>query len=272
MGKIPYTKSYKWNYYTCGINLTLDSHCNFSSSNFTFDSLLEYTEIYSAITTETKQEAFRINITYDSGFYSSVSAILIYNGTSYFGSQVGSGNNIEFNKIISIPILSTPATENKNFYWDFTFTANGNSYKFNSTSHSQSVNAIIFQNCNATFKIPIVVNFTIYDEDNRSLINVSTFEATFQYKVSGSISTKNFSYTAPMINSSFIFCTNTNDTYVVDSTIKINKIGYNERTYFLKGKSYTNITTNEKLYLLNSNFGSNIIIQVKNPGLQPLAG
>lgn len=228
---------------------------------------VENSQTYSASTYETTTESFILNMSYSSSEWSSISGNLIYNGTSYLGTKSGSGNNLLFTKSLTIPEINT--TTNKTFYWTIYLTNSSGTFAYNSTSHNQTVQNITFTQCSATYPVTFV-NYSIYDETSLALIN-SSFVATFTYRIgSGESSTYSFSSSAD--NTSFAFCTNANETFYVDSIIRIEASDYNERTYSFNDEEFTNSTTYKSLYLSNSSISTSVIIEVRDAGLTPLEG
>lgn len=266
------TDIYEWNVLSCGINTT-STICSFANNNYTLDirDFLENSITFNTTSFEFKVEDFSFNITYNSTAYTSISSNLYYNNTIYSTTRQGIGDTVIISRNLSIPTISGTAPINNSFYFEILLSNATGTFKFNSTINNQTIDEILFQFCNATFSTPIVVNFSIYDEDSRELIN-SSMDATFGYSLSGLNLFKNHTFDSNSSEISFIFCTNAHETFLVDSTISLNKTGYTARTYFFNDEEYTNITTQTGLYLLNSTKGSNIIVEVKDQGLAPLEG
>jgi len=210
---------------------------------------------------------FSINITYDSSEYSSVSGTLVYDGTSYLGTSIGSGNEKVFSKSIQIPLVSS--SQNKTFYWTFAMTNSTGTSDYNSTFYNQTVNPINFSQCGTGTQ---VVNFSIRDEDTNSLIN-SDFEASFIYTLT-QFSSLNKNVSVDLSgSSSYVFCIDPNATYYSQDIIQISSTGYDTRDYNLAFEVYSNNTPiNTNLYLLNSSAGTDVIIETKDAGLSPLRG
>lgn len=228
-------------------------------------------ETYNSSTYETKKENFAINITYDNETYSSLSANLIYNGTTYIGTKSGTGTEVMFSREIDVPVIST-AQENVSFYWDITVSNSTSSYNSQTSSNNQSINELIYVLCNATYASPVFVNFTIKDEDTLSPLNAE-MDAAFRYSLGGDLF-ENYSLdSAAASTDSYSFCTNKNDTFITNSIIGLSASNYNDRTYTIPNTNYSNVsTTLTDLFLENSSLSSDIIIQVVNQGLQPLQG
>jgi len=234
--------------------------------NFSNIELIENSQNFSNDTFDTSVERFRINITYDSSVYSSSSAILIYNGTSYLGTSVGTGNTRDFYYDLNIPVVVSQ--KNHSFYWIISLSNFTNTVILNSTFRNQTVNPTNFSYCGIGSK---AVNYSIYDEDTRVLVN-STFDATFVWKLnqSGTI-TKNVSVDLGNL-ANYTFCINTNRTFFTSADMLITSTGYSPRTFSFFEQPYSNTTTNQRLFLLNSSATNSrdITIILKDTGLTPL--
>ena len=229
----------------------------------------ENAQTYNSTTTELSSENFKINVNLTSSDWIGATANLIYNGTSYLGTKSGSGNNLIFSRLINIPTFNSfPA--NATFYWEFLFTNSSGTSKFNSSDNNQTISELIFTRCNSTYNSPVVVNYTIYNESSLSLINAS-FDASFVYWVGDTNLNKNY-FLSAVSNTTFQFCTNSNETYYVDAIINLESEGYNERTYYFNNVPYNNVITETHLYMLNTTLETNVIVQVKDSGLNPLKG
>lgn len=257
-------KDYSWNYYACGENSTT-TYCEFASTNKTFNyGLILNSETYNTTTFEMSIETFVINFSVDTSTYTSISASLIYNGTSYLGTKTENGNKLIFTKSINIPSIIGTSAQNKSFYWEILPTTGS----YNSTMHNQSVNPIILSICNATYPTPIIINFTIYNETSREFI-APTMDATFIYYLGDGTTDKNYSYSSgDSTANTYHFCSNSNKTFTVNAVVQIQNVTSNERNYYFNKESWNNKTTNIHLYMQDG--GRNIIVQVRDTGLVPV--
>lgn len=236
---------------------------------FDNDGIFENSQTYNSSTYETSEETLSLNLSYDSSEWSSISSTLYYNGTSYLGTISGSGDTKIASKTIDIPLVSTQT--NVTFYWTISLTNSTNTYNYNSTSNNQTIENLIFSICNATYDNPTLVNFSIYNEDNLTLMN-SNMDSTFTYWLGNGDLTEEYSYDSSSDNTNFAFCSNVNLTFNVDSVIKIEATDYDSKTYYFNDDIFTNSTTYKNLYLINSSYPTDIIIEVKDTGLQPVVG
>lgn len=257
--------SYLWECEACD-----DTGYCYHSANRTLGikNIAENSQTYNSSIYETEQGIYILNLSYDSSEWSSISGNLIYNGTAYSGTKSGTGDTITYTKSLDIQTVS--ANTNKTFYWTIYLTNSSGTYAYNSTSYNQTVQNLIFINCNATYPTKFV-NYSIYEETNLALIN-SSFDATFNYWVGAGDIYENYSFSSSADNTSFAFCTNVNKTFNVDSKIDLEALNYNKRIYEFNDEVFTNSTTYKLLYLLNSSLATNVIIEVKDTGLSPLKG
>lgn len=229
----------------------------------------ENNNIYSTTTYETKSETFIYNISYNSNFYTSSSANLIYDGVTYTPIKTVTTGAGTFTKTIDIPLINT-SVQNKTFYWIVYLTNNtGQTETFNSSMFDQTVSSILFAQCNTTLATR-AVNYSIYNETSRTLIT-SSFKSTFEYFLGSGSVKKNTSVDLSGSNN-YTFCISPNATYNTDASIKLSTSGFLDRNYFLNNEYYSNTSTNEPLYLLDSTVGRNVILEFKDTSLRPLAG
>lgn len=240
-------------------------------SNYTIldPDVVEISQTFNNETFETASETFIINISYFAPSWTSISANLVYNGTSYGGTQLGTGNNIQFTRTIDIPI-GAPVVNS--FHWVLMLSNSSGLFIANSTFNNQTVNPLIYGLCNSTLNVT-AVNFTIYNESDASPIN-ATFAGNFRFFFLGSGTTfKSVTFNEPS-NHSFQFCTNpTNRTFIVTSTIVLNSPGFVEKTYNFNRERYnTNNITEQKLFMLGEGIGRFVIVQLTDTSLRPLVG
>lgn len=225
--------------------------------------LLENSRTYTADAYQTAVESFSINLSYDTGLYSSIAAIFIYNGTSYIPTQTESNGNVKFNYTLSIPSVGTG---NKSFFWNVSLTNSTGTYYIATDSSNQTINELVFTRCDGTYYNPIMVNYTIKDEETNSMVE-ALFKATFNYSVSSNFGKK---YSISETNTSLSFCSNYNGTLNVKSIIEVYNENYTRRT-FSSINNFTNVSITQKtLYLLSVHNGTNIIIELKNSDNLPL--
>jgi hypothetical protein len=122
----------------------------------------ENSQTYNNLTLENSEETFLINATYDSNYYSSAIAFLIYNGTTYTGTKTGTGDTVTFSASLLTPPVSTDT--NKTFYWTIgLYNGTGTEY-YNSTSKNQTIKNLGIDDCSVN--TIVLLNYTLFDEDD----------------------------------------------------------------------------------------------------------
>ena len=260
--------SYLWNTYACYNNASF-GNCSWSESNYTF-SYVPFNntgESYNLSTYETKNETFYLNISTVAGT-TNMGAFLVYNGTSYAAEHSCSGTECQIWRKIDIPLVTTTGAlnENKSFYWSITLFGTFGTSTTTTTPLNQNVTNILFSNSGCQPLYNSSINFTIYNETSKALIN-SDFKSTFNFWLGdGTVKdTYNFSGTG---QNHYLFCVSHNQSYITNSEIELTS-GVNARIYQFIKKIYNNTLQIQKLFIPDSAFISNIIIEVKNQGLVP---
>ena len=229
--------------------------------------LIENSQTYNFTTYETLKESFSINLSYDNVYYSSISAFFSYNNTLYTPTVTTDGSNVVITKSVDIPLIASEL--NNSFYWTFVLSNGTGTDYYNSSTLQQTVKLIRFVACNATYPTR-TLNFTIYDEYYRTLIN-ATIKATFNYRLNlTSTLSKNLSLTT-VSNYTHEFCIDPNLTYYVNDYLQLSASGYNSREVNLLNEIYSNSKTNRPLFLTNESI-TNVYIQVIDVGATPLVG
>ena len=230
--------------------------------------LFENSQTYNLTTYETANEGFVLNITYDNLTYTFVTANLVYDGTSYAGTKVGTTSTILFTRQISIP--SVAGIETKSFYWDITLT-NSTTSNVNSTTKTQTVSPIIFTLCNSTYNVTYI-NYTFIDESTGLNMNASIDLLTQNYGIVGSLKQYLFSNTS-LNNPNYQFCFSPPDKTILAETkyMQYSFPLFPQRHFYSNG-TLSNATTNTVLYLLGTSSGIYTTLQVVNQGASQIAG
>lgn len=252
------------NFYSASAGMIVYSDMYYSSSTYAENGLIYNSSVY-----ETQNQTATYNISYDKNLFISSSASLTYDKKVYTTTKSGTAGNDLFTSIIDIPLINS-STQNKTLYFTVYLTNNtGSTEVYNSSLFNQTINSIMFDRCNTTNNVNSV-NYTIYNETSLTSI-VSSFKSTFWYYLGSGTIKKNVSVDLSG-NSSYTFCISPNATYYTDASISLISSGYLSRNYFLNNKAYSNVVTNESLYLLDSAIGRNVILEFKDTSLKPLAG
>lgn len=246
-----------------------DSAGNFASYTLMFTSPVQINnQTYTLTTYETTLENFILNLTYNPSLYSAITANLIYNGTTYAGTKVGTGNNVLFTKSLS---MANPIA-NKSFYWNIRLN-NGTGFEYyNSTFKNQTVNLIVLAACNATYN-KTYFNFTMLEEGTFNLLN-SSIEVIWNYGLSNTSQPKILLFSNITDNrSNYGFCFSPSDKPVsITGITNYYKAGYDSRTNYFVNTSKTNATTNTNLYLLSTATSDVMTFTVIDDFLNPVEG
>jgi len=227
-----------------------------NGSGIYFRGFSENSQTFNTTTYESLKEDFIINITYENDTASDISANLVYNGTTFAGTQVGSGATIEFKvSSMSIGLISGSFSQLKEFYWEVTIAENSEEYFFNSTFNNQTVYQIIFGLCNSTLTTSYI-NFTFVNETiNMESIN-ATISSSWTYWLEDAAINKTLTFSNTTEEPSYAFClypTFTNLNTALSLTYANSES--QQRAYRFQTALLTNLTTNTVLYLLPFGLG-----------------
>ncbi len=173
--------TYYWNVYGVQGNGN-GTNSSYASENFTLQWVpFEVTgEDYNTHVLETDSQTFYVNISTLNNILSTT-INLNYDGEEYFTETNCVDGTCVLNNTIDIPLVSSGTSENKTFFWELRlFDLNNNVYEFNTTSNQQNVSRIFMEFTNATYP-DSTVNFTIWDEVNRTQLTPMSFAATFDF-------------------------------------------------------------------------------------------
>ncbi len=241
----------------------------YSDFLYTFTGFVDNSQSYNSTTYETSTENYVINISYDTNYYSSLSANLIWNNIAYTGTRVGTGSPAIFTRTLTIP-ASTGA---KNLYWNFSMSnATGTSY-FSSETKTQTVNAINFSICGGPGGSVPYINFTFKDETTLTYINASIPTSTWSYWIGDGSVKKSYLFINNTENPSYSFCfTPANTNINIDYTMNYIGVLYPQRINNPTAEIFTNTTTNRTLYLSSSSDGVTDTTQVLSGSGQVISG
>ena len=260
--------THNWSVYVCDS----DANCKYSNmQSFYANPFLENSNTYNATTYEIFTEGFILNMTYDSSTYTSSSASLIYNGVSYTGTKIGTGNTVLFTRSVTIPTITSPT--NYSFYWNISLTNSTATTYYNSTTYNQSISRVIFSRCNSTNTISYL-NFSFKDESTNSAMTAFVDSSTFIYWIGDSSVNKTYTFVnTTAVNSSYAFCfTPGFKPITMNVEFKYSNTSYPQRTWAYTSQSFTNSTTQKTLYLLGSTVGQYVAFQVVDVASAALSG
>lgn len=247
---------YTWNVYGCGNDSIGNVICNWEDSNWSFirAPFDVENEEYNNFVFETDNETFLINISTLSNIFST-SIKLNYEGERYFTETNCVEGFCELEQTIDIPLVGEGnVTENKTFFWELTlFGSDGQKYEFNTTSHQQNVSRILLESGGGLTNTTL--NFTIWDEQNRTQISLMSFKSTFNFWLGNGTVKRNNSFEISSANSVPLSINPENKTFKTDAIIEYDVISslngtYNQRNYHFQNAVLTNSTQNIKLFLL----------------------
>lgn len=270
--------SYSWNSLTCGVNTTL-TVCSFNESNYSL-SVVPFSvngEYFSNGTYETEKETFYINISTVNNIFST-SINLNYDSTEYFVETNCVDGFCELNRSIDVSLITdSSSSQKKPFFWELTlFATDGTIYSFNTTMHNQTVNEIRLFQSNSTYPTT-ALNFTTWDELNRTYLSPMNFDATFQMWLGTGTVKKNQSFdissSAVPVNISIY---PGNQTYKIDSFIEYNAAGvhngtYTTRNYHFQNATISNDTQGIRLFLLKDSISTSFIQKVVDLSQLPVS-
>lgn len=231
---------------------------NYSTASWDY-ATFNNAEIYNTETYETANEDFYLNLTYNSSA-SAISIKLNYNNTNYSTTSLGSGDNGYFKASLPIPLINTEI--NQTFFWYITTTSTTATDGTN-----QTIKPITLTACNTTYPTN-ALNFTLYDETTRAVINATSnttsFEGTFYYWYGDGSLKKMYAYQNLSSNSNnFNFCIYPNITLKTDFIITYTATDYVDRTYNTINLSINNVSQPISLYLLLEDLGTKFYHSVR---------
>jgi hypothetical protein len=235
--------------------------------------LLEESQTFNEEAAETSYQQFSINVTYNPNLFQSISSKINYDGINYSGLITPYSNYFISTSTIAIP--SVDYEMNKSFYWEFSITLNnGTQLTGFSSSKNQTINKIIFQECNSTINT-VALNFTTYLESLFNTIN-SGLEATFNYRVLNSDPSIYQTYSFSDINenrSNYLFCIYPEtESFIIDATVSYFATGYDRREYFFDNATISNNSQDIGLYLSPTNETDIFTFKVVDEDENPVGG
>lgn len=153
---------------------------------------------------------------------------------------------------------------------------NSNIYNINTTSINQTIYPLIIDNCTAN--IIHILNYTIYDEETRETLNVSTWNTTsyITIKLSGDVTGAEYEiYNFTTTQNPISICVNTSlgtKNYRLDTEVKYNADDYVTEYHYLNNHTLNTsvIPKNISLYLLKTLDSQEFLITYKDKYLNPI--
>jgi hypothetical protein len=256
-----------WNVWTdLDVALDYNSGTGLEADSENITQFSEMSQTYNATTYDTAYEGFRINFL-TLGVISAT-AFLDYNNTLYPSTVTCASKNCTAVTNINVPPIYSP-TVNNSFHWIITAYNGTSSYTTNSSKHNQTVTQLTVGDCTTGV---IALNFTAYDEQNRTRINSFDFEGNFQYYSGGGIVQKEVNISNSTANEIHI-CINQNVTFYLDGIIaySVPALGnqYVTRNWFYQRYPINGTMQNVNLYSLVTASSTSFILQVQSAYLLP---
>lgn len=229
---------------------------------------IENNVTYNSSVYETSNQLFRLNLSYDSSFYTLGTISLIYNGTSYTTSKTTSTNNAIVTRSIDIPLVSSQQV--RQFYFSVNMFNGTSTTQFNTSIYNQTVVPLNLTYCTSPFTNK-TLNFTTYDSDG-NILNAS-LEATFDYYLGSGTVSKEYNYQlgANINQSQFVFCLNSNENVNYDGTVSYIADGYDRREYIVSDGIINTTLQSIPLYLGATADTDVVTIIVKDQNYNPLS-
>jgi hypothetical protein len=196
---------------------------------------LNPTTIYSDNVLVNSNNTVSLTITKDTITMTDINATLYYNNTAYY---VGATPNFS-TSVISPNLSLTTENSNVSLYWYVGI--DGNYY--NLTQYTQTVNNFYLDNCtNANM---VAINFSYWDEDNSSMIDLNV-DVDIEYNYNDIDKTLLFSRTA--VNTTQICIYPNWTTFNGSYEITYASSDYPQRKYIVEDTYFSNATQQIKLY------------------------
>lgn len=224
-------------------NMTIYANDTLSNLNSTFVDwdyrVLEINTTFNPTSFETANETFSINLTANSSL---TNVRLIYAGATFSATSSGS----VYSTSIDIPT----GVGNNSFHWNFTHAGS----QIESRSFNQTISATDYGLCNATLTVPFI-NYSFRDETNLSNIN-ATFNYLMAYGIASSSVSKNLVFQNTSENPNYTFCfIPSTETLEITGQIQYGGATYPSRIFEVIAQQLTNSTSQQILYLLDTNEG-----------------
>lgn len=221
-------------------------------------------------------QTFILNITEPSG-WDITKSYITYSGTLYDASITGSGANQILSATFSVPSVVSPTT--KSFNWIVGFSNGSIQYNFTTDTRAQLINPLGIDNC--TTNTQVIINYTLYDEDDRTFINPSTKNVTAEvYVVARAYgsSIQSAIYNNTLHYNPILVCMNSSliasNSFSIDSTIKFSSTDHVTEYYYIENQTLNSTTgsLNISLYDLLITSSQEFLITVRDQSYLPLEG
>jgi len=263
---------YEWNYVAWYGNDTYSNYTTSSNNNtfewrpFEIDS-----QDYNEYVYETDNQRFNLSITTLPDILS-VTSKLNYNGSEYTGITSCTAGDCDIYSAIDIPLITTGESLNYSFYWTITVYDGTSSYSFDTIENTsiQNVTRIHLEKCAGVYTTE-TVNFTAYMEDNLTQISPFKIQGTFNSWLGSGDVKRTSSFNEASVASLNLCLTPVTRTQFTDALIEYSfndeNITYVPRNYNFQNASFTNVSNEIRLYLLEAEDSTSFIIKVQDQKL-----
>lgn len=244
--------------------------------SFQITSFFINASIYNASSLETRTEVFEVNLSTLSTILS-VTARLWYNGTRYTASSSCSSNTCRINRTIDIPVVDNTAgdSENKTFFWEVTVYDGSSAVATNTSVFGQNVSKIQMSQCGnigGGYANYTSLNYTAYDEQNRSRIGNFDFQAEYNYYLGMGTTYKQLNISNSSAKELDI-CIDKNLTYFTDAIVAYQPVNtsqtaYTTRNLFYQRYAINTTVQNLSLLMLRSAASTSFLLQVQDRSAQ----
>jgi hypothetical protein len=234
-----------------------DTLNNLNSATTTFYHILQNSISYNNTIYETESTNLSLNYT-SIGNLVSAFGLLHYDGKDYLSTSTCNNGSCRVSNTIDVPLLSGSVAQNKSFFWTITVYDGRTAYVFNTTSYNQTVLPLtLFSNTSCANK---VLNFTAYDEQNRTKFQIFDFDGDFNYYMGSGATMKNFSIAGRNVNE-IIICLNQSVTAYIDAIIAYAVPNVTSQGYTTTTSTGTNSPVNQTTVINSSGYTTVIINQ-----------
>jgi hypothetical protein len=235
------------------------------NSSWTY-SITESNQNYTNYAYETDNSEFTVNISTPASILS-VAAYLIYNNTQTFVESNCSGGSCLITTDLDLPLVTNGfGSQNYSFFWSLSLYNGTASIPFNTTARQQNVSRI-YLFANTSLSPTISLNFTTWDERNRTSLSPMSFDATFQLWLGNGQVKRNISFSNASSSQGIQLYLYPNESYYTDAFIEYNAVGifngsFTKRNYNFQNATISNATQNIRLFLLGNTYSTSFIQRV----------
>lgn len=220
---------------------------------------------------ETDSNLYLLNISTPSSV-TSVSSVLIYNGTNFIATTSCNASNFcQISRILDIPV-QTPQSANISFVWNVSFVDDGSTFHREIGPKYQNVSKIHLSICRELGGTVTYLNFTFKNETtNQPSVNAFLPSSTWNYYLGGGSSQRTLTHANATERKSFEFCfTPTHKTVNINVSLSYDNSESEQRIFNPNIFTVSRGSFNQTLFLLPTSDGIFVTFQVLNVAEQPI--